>query len=245
MTLDGTRTFLIGQDRPVVIDPGPQDETHLKAVERALAGASPRAILLTHGHSDHAGAAAALAERTGGPIWMGRGSMRLPFPTERVDRWLEGGEELACDSGRLKVHATPGHTREHLAFQWETDQGEGILFAGDLFLGVGDTTLVSHPEGSVADYLRSLDMVAALKPALVYPAHGPVLRRPEAAIRRFREHRLRRIEEVRTEARRQPGATADEMVDRVYGAALDPRLRGAARGSIEAILEYLKKQPGD
>jgi glyoxylase-like metal-dependent hydrolase (beta-lactamase superfamily II) len=245
MTLDGTRTFLVGSDRPVVIDPGPGDETHLQAVARALAGAAPRVILLTHGHADHAGGAVALAERTGAPIWMGRGGTRLPFPAERVDRWLEGGEEVECDSGRLRVHATPGHTRDHLAFLWETGEGGGILFAGDLFLGAGDTTLVSHPEGSVADYLRSLESVAALKPVLVYPAHGPALRRPEAAIRRFREHRLRRIEEVRAAVRQRPGATADELLDRVYGAELDPRLRGAAKGSVEAILEYLKLRPGD
>lgn len=245
MTLDGTRTFLVGSDRPFVIDPGPEDETHLMAVERALAGAAPRAILLTHGHSDHAGAAPALAERTGAPIWMGRGGMRIPFPPERVDRWLEGGEELECDAGRLRVHATPGHTRDHLAFLWETGRGGGTLFAGDLFLGAGDTTLVSHPEGSVADYLRSLDAVAALRPALVHPAHGPALRRPEAAIRRFREHRMRRIEEVRVVAMKRPGATVDEMVEQVYGPELDPRLRGAARGSVEAILEYLKLRPGE
>jgi hydroxyacylglutathione hydrolase len=245
MTLDGTRTFLIGSDHPVVIDPGPEDETHLYAVERALAGATPRAIVLTHGHSDHAGGAVALAERTGAPIWMGRGGLRVPFPPERVDRWLAGGESVTCDAGRLRVHATPGHTRDHLAFQWETGRGGGILFAGDLFLGAGDTTLVSHPEGSVAEYLRSLEAVTVLKPELVYPAHGPALRRPEAAIRRFREHRLRRIEEVRAAARAHPGATPDEMVDRVYGVELDPRLRGAARGSIEAILEYLNDQPRD
>lgn len=244
MTLDGTRTFLVGTARPIVIDPGPDDETHLRAVERALDGAAPRLILVTHGHADHAGSAVALAERTGAPIWMGRGGMRATIPPERVGRWLEGGELLECDAGTVRVHATPGHTRDHLAFQWVGGEGGGSLFAGDLLLGAGDTTLVSHPEGDVAAYLHSLDRIAALGAGIVYPAHGPALRRPEAAIRRFREHRLRRIEEVRAEAARRPGATAEELVDPVYGAGLDPRLHGAARGSIEAILEYLELRPG-
>jgi glyoxylase-like metal-dependent hydrolase (beta-lactamase superfamily II) len=218
MTLDGTRTFLVGSRRPVVIDPGPEDEIHLEAVVRALDGAAPRAILLTHAHSDHAGNAVALAERTGAPIWMGEGAIRLPFATARVDRWLRDGDRVECDGEALRVLATPGHTPEHLAFHWGAGDRGGTLFAGDLFLGAGDTTLVSHPEGSVADYLRSLEVVAELSPALVYPAHGPSLRRPEAALRRFREHRLRRID----------------------GDRLDPRLRGGARGSVRAILEYLE-----
>ena len=61
MTLDGTRTFIVGRERPAVIDPGPDDPAHLRAILDALGGASPAAILLTHSHGDHVGDAKAIA----------------------------------------------------------------------------------------------------------------------------------------------------------------------------------------
>ena len=109
-------------------------------------------------------------------------------------------------------------------------------------LGVGDTTLVSHPHGSVADYLRSLEVVSGLRPTLIYPAHGPPLRRPERSISRYRAHRLERIEQVREALRNGAEAGEEELVARVYGPDLDPRLHRAALGSIRAILEFLKNE---
>jgi glyoxylase-like metal-dependent hydrolase (beta-lactamase superfamily II) len=240
MTLDGTRTFVVGSRRPVVIDPGPADEEHLRAVEKLLAGAVPTAILLTHAHADHSGNAEALAMLAGAPIGMGRGARRLPFPETSVGRWLADGDEVECDAGIIRVVKTPGHTPEHLAFYWETGEGAGTLFAGDLFLGVGDTTLVSAPEGNLQDYLQSLEVISELDPTVIYPAHGPALRRPEAAVSRYVRHRLRRIEQVKEAQAINPGATAEELVEPVYGADLDPRLRSAALGSIAAVFEYLE-----
>ena len=126
MTLDGTRTFIVGRERPVVIDPGPDAPRHLDAIERALGGAVPVAILLTHAHGDHADAAAPLAARTGAPVWRG-----------------SDGDEVNTDAGPLRAIATPGHTPEHLAFLWDRQ-----LFAGDAFMGGSDTTLVAPPEGT-------------------------------------------------------------------------------------------------
>jgi glyoxylase-like metal-dependent hydrolase (beta-lactamase superfamily II) len=244
MTLDGTRTYLLGSLRPLVIDPGPADETHLEAVQRLLDGAAPVAIVLTHGHSDHSGNAAALAAATGAPLRMGRGAPKLPFSPERVDGWLGDGDALECDAGVIEVHATPGHTPEHLAFSCRLEDGGRALFAGDLFLGVGDTTLVSHPHGSVRDYLQSLDAVAELRPTVVYPAHGPALRRPERAIGRYRQHRLERIEQVRAALVARPEIDPEGLVGLVYGPDLDPRLRGGALGSVRAILAYLSGPGG-
>lgn len=245
MTLDGTRTFLIGTRRPLVIDPGPEDESHLEAVEQLLAGTKPAGILLTHAHSDHSGNALPLSERTGAPIMMGCGAPRLPFAKPRVARWLSDGDLVEYDSGALEVRATPGHAPEHLSFLYRDAGGRRALFAGDLFLGVGDTTLVSHPAGSVGAYLRSLEAVARLQPTVIYPAHGPPLRQPERAIERYRVHRLARIEEVRRARRRHPGAGAEVLVDLVYGPDLDPRLHKSAVGSIQAMLFYLTAEVED
>ncbi len=244
MTLDGTRTFILGVDRPLVIDPGPDEPGQLEAIERVLGGAAPAAILLTHGHADHSGNALPLSLRTGAPILMRRGAPRLPFPTERVSRWLDDAELLECEGGPLEVVATPGHAPEHVVFLHRHEQGVHALFAGDLFLGVGDTTLVSYPHGSVADYLRSLEVVSRLRASVVYPAHGPPLRRPERSIGRYRAHRIERIEQVRDALRVAPGADEEALVARVYGADLDPGLHRAALGSVRAILEYLRNEEG-
>lgn len=240
MTLDGTRTFLVGTDRPLVIDPGPADETHMEGVEAALEGRSPLAIVLTHAHADHSGLAPRLAERTGAPVWMGRGALREPLRDGNVGRWLGNGDPIETDAGPLTVVATPGHAPEHLALLWTPPDGPRTLFAGDLFLGQGDTTVVSHPEGSVRDYLRSLEVVEALGAELIYPAHGPESRDPEGMIRRYRRHRLQRVEEVRALLREHPGAPVEALVSRIYGAELDPTLLPAARGSVRAVMDYLE-----
>jgi hydroxyacylglutathione hydrolase len=234
MTLDGTRTFIVGRRRPVVIDPGPDDERHVRAIVDALGGASLLAILLTHTHLDHAGAAPMLAEATGALVHGARGSLNAlrNLPLEP----LAEGDEIETDAGIVRVIETPGHAPEHVAFHLPET---GELFVGDTFMGVGDTTLVSPPEGDLAAYLRTLDRVEALAPSILHPAHGPAIRDPAEAVARYRKHRVERIGQVVHALRRAGPSRADELVDAVYGPALDPRLRGAAEGSLGAILGYL------
>ena len=245
MTLDGTRTYLVGRDRPVVIDPGPPLESHLGAVLQILDGVSPLAILLTHAHPDHAGAAEALANSTGAPVWLG---MRAPAGTgrlPRVDRLASDGDRLETDAGVLRIVPTPGHSPEHVCVLWTVpgESGPGDLFAGDMFLGSGDTTLVAAPEGNLEDYLRSLDVVEELGPSVIYPAHGEPMADFRNVVGRYRRHRFERIEQVRMALEEDRTWEADALLERVYGRSLDPRLRAAARESIEAILEYLHLQP--
>ena len=232
MTLDGTRTFIVGQRRPVVIDPGPDDPAHLEAIERALGGVPPLAILLTPDHPDHAGGARALSARTGAPVRGGKGHP------------LEDGEEVACDGGAIRAIATPGHAPEHIAFSWTGGRapGGGALFVGDLLMGQGDTTLVAWPEGDLADYLASLERVRGLAPGILYPAHGPPLLDPAAAVGRYRAHRVARLQQVAEARRALPGASAEELVARVYGPGLHPSLRRAAEGSVRAMIEFLRSR---
>lgn len=232
MTLDGTRTFVVGR---VVIDPGPDDPAHLDAIVRALEGAPPAAILLTHAHSDHSAAAVPLARRTGAPVMMSRGGLHPPFDDAEVARWLADGDEVETDAGPLRAIATPGHAPEHLAFLWND-----TLFAGDAFMGGSDTTLVAPPEGDLAAYLRTLDRVAELAPAVILPAHGPPIEDAAAAVERYRAHRMQRIEQVVRALRAAGPARPAEILDAVYGAALHPGLRFAAEGSLHAILAYLR-----
>lgn len=242
MTLDGTRTYLVGRERPVVVDPGPALEPHLAAILEALGGVRPAAILLTHSHPDHAAAAPALAERTGAPVWMARGALRAVVPPAAVGRWIGEGDEVETDAGVLRAIATPGHSPEHLAFLLRQDgQGSGgALFVGDHLMGEGDTTLVAPPEGDLAAYLDSLERLRGVDAEVAYPAHGPPIRDPAAALERYAEHRRHRIRQVREALREGGPARPAELVRRVYGAELHPGLVAAAEGSVRAILGYLE-----
>jgi glyoxylase-like metal-dependent hydrolase (beta-lactamase superfamily II) len=237
MTGEGTRTFLIGERRPAVVDPGPDDPAHREAVLGALGGHTPVAILLTHAHPDHAEGARTLAERTGAPVRMLPGAL----VDLRVDDRLADGERIPTDAGELQVVATPGHAPEHACFLWTgaPEAHERACFVGDHFLGGADTTLVAPPEGNLTDYLASLDRLEVLAPSILYPAHGPPIGDAIAAIGRYRAHRADRISQV-VQALRQGPARPAELVRRVYGAALDPALAAAAEGSLHAILAHLR-----
>lgn len=242
MTLDGTRTYLVGAARPVVIDPGPAEPRHLDAIVAALGAVSPAAILLTHAHADHAAGAAPLAERTGAPVCMAPGALGAAVAPGWVSHWLAEGSRFETDAGVVDTVPTPGHAPEHLCFRYRPHppaSGPTALFAGDLLMGTGDTTLVAPPEGDLAAYLHSLHRVERLAPDILYPAHGPPITDVPEAIARYRAHRRERIEQVASALRETPDATAEELLDAVYGPALDPRLRVAAAGSLVAILAYL------
>jgi len=238
MTLDGTRTYVVGRERPAVVDPGPNDPAHLRAILAALDGAAPAAILLTHSHSDHAALAPALAAETGAPVMIARGS-HLDGSGDLVSRWLEEGDEIETDAGVLRVVRTPGHAPEHVAFHHPES---GALLVGDTFMGGLDTTLVSPPEGDLAAYLRSLDRIASLSPSVLHPAHGPDIADAAEAVARYRRHREERIAQVVRALRAAGPSRTGDLIGVVYGAELDPRLRAAAEGSLTAILGYLASE---
>lgn len=243
MTLDGTRSFVVGHRRAVVIDPGPATPAHLDALAAALHGAESVSVVLTHAHPDHAAAGEPLARRLGAALCMARGALAGAVPEHAIARWLEDGDALETDAGALRVVATPGHAPEHLALHWHDGAApaRGAVFVGDLMMGEGDTALVAHPEGDLAAYLRSLDRVAALGAAVFYPAHGPPIEAPAEALARYREHRHRRIEQA-IGALRIGAATPARLLDAVYGDTVPAALRPAALASLLAVLRYLERQ---
>ncbi|UJW85334.1 MBL fold metallo-hydrolase [Devosia sp. SL43] len=245
-TFTGTNSFLLGHERLVVVDPGPDDPAHLAALERAIAGRRVDAIILTHTHRDHSASAAQLARQLGAPLWFG-GPHRLSRPLRRFernpirsscdwdlvpDRTLVDGEIIEAGDVRLSVHATPGHCANHLAFGF----GD-ILFSGDHVMG-WNSTLIAVPDGSMADYFASLDKVIALPHASYVPAHGgPIADGPgyAAALRAHREMRNGQvIAAVQEGARNVP-----QIVDRIYPTQPLP-VRLAARMTIMAHVEYLE-----
>lgn len=226
-TLDGTRAFLVGRKSAVVIDPGPNEEEHVRALSCALADADDIRILVTHGHSDHSGGAEPLAELVAAPVFGPLSAGFLP---------LGDGDVIPTDEGELVALATPGHTRDHLAFFWLRAKA---LFVGDLILGRGATTWLGEYPGCVADYLASLDRVQELAPRTLYPAHGPPVRTPGKKLEVFRAHRMERLRQVAEIRKTTPDGSLDEMLLALYGRDLPPRLIKAARSSIEVMLHHL------
>lgn len=226
-TLDGTRTHIVGQEVAAVIDPGPDDADHLRALRAAVAGARRVVVLVTHDHADHSGCARALADALGAP---------LLGPCRDADGPLAEGDAVETDQGELVAVDTPGHCAEHLCFWWPRARA---LFAGDLMLGEGSTTWVGEYPGCVRDYLGSLDRIEALAPGVIYSAHGPPIDDVPGTLAAYREHRLARIEQAEQAQRDHPAATPAQLVTTIYGDDLPPGLRDAAESSIAAMLDYL------
>ena len=219
----------MGSSSIAIIDPGPDVDSHVRALASRASRAREVVILLTHGHADHAEAAPRLAEELSADV-LG------PEGVADVNRILRDGDEVETDAGTLVAVDTPGHTRHHLAFHWPR---RAAVFVGDLLLGRGDTTWVAEYPGCVADYLDSLEHLRGLAPDVLYPTHGPPLTDPMAAVDRFEAHRLERVEQVREARRRHPDADAETLVDVVYGDTVPTAMRGAARRSLEAVLHHL------
>lgn len=239
MTLDGTNTWVLrdhaGRDEAIVVDPGPADTTHLRAVAEA-AGRVVR-ILLTHGHLDHSAGARALHEMTGAPV-------QALDPRWRLGgEGLYGGDVVVAAGIEVAVWATPGHTADSLSFVLgAAGDPERAVLTGDTVLGRG-TTVIAEPDGDLADYLDSLDRLAELGPARVLPGHGPDLVDAGAAVRDYLRHRRERLGQVR-EALAALGldpepASARAVVERVY-ADVARELWPAAEQSVRAQLAYLR-----
>jgi hydroxyacylglutathione hydrolase len=235
LTLDGTRTYVVGAERVAVIDPGPARAAHLDAVVAAVAGRAVEAVLLTHAHPDHAAGAAAVAERLGAPVAASALALGRAGLEGRV---LHDGEEvrLAPGEGALVAVATPGHSRDHLAF-WK--RPERWLFTGDLVLGEGSSAVL-HPDGRVGEYLASLRRLEALRPSRLFPGHGPPVDAAEARLRAYREHRRERERQVEA-AIAAGAATPAEIREKVYG-SLPPGLARAAEASVSAHLYHLRSR---
>lgn len=233
-TLDGTRTYRVGHERAVLIDPGPDVEAHVRALVAWVADAAEVTVLLTHGHGDHAAAAPAVAAALGVEV-MG------PAGVSAVTSPLEDGDVVATDQGDLVAVSTPGHTAEHFCYHWPARRA---LFAGDLLLGRGETTWVAEYPGCVADYLASMDRVRSLAVATIYPAHGPPLENAAAAVNRFEAHRLARIRQVEQALAVRPDATARDLLGSIYGKSVLPGAEKAAVMSIEALLDHVRGRRG-
>jgi glyoxylase-like metal-dependent hydrolase (beta-lactamase superfamily II) len=235
MTLDGTNTWLIaepGSSAVVVVDPGPDDEGHLRRVLAAAVAGDRRVakIVLTHGHPDHSDGAARLAGLSGAPV-------QAADPAHRLGpEGLADGDVVTVAGCELRVVATPGHSADSVSLLLPAD---GALFTGDTVLGRG--TAVIAADGNLGDYLRTLgqlrDLAAACGVRALLPGHGPVLADPVGTLDYYISHRAERLDQVRS-ALAAGARTPAEIVAMVY-ADVDPAVRPAAEWSVRAQLDYL------
>ncbi|WP_424213019.1 MBL fold metallo-hydrolase [Streptomyces sp. BI20] len=237
MTLDGTNTWLLAEpdsELAVVVDPGPADEGHLRAVIAAAEAAGKRVglTLLTHGHWDHAEGAGRFAELTGTKV-------RALDPALRLgDEGLGAGDVIDLGGLELRVVPTPGHTSDSLSFHLPADRA---VLTGDTVLGRG-TTVVAHPDGRLGDYLDSLRRLRSLAVDdgvdVILPGHGPVLDDARGAVEYYLAHRAGRLAQVETAV--ENGFTTPEAVVAHVYADVDRSLWPAAEWSVRAQLEYLR-----
>jgi glyoxylase-like metal-dependent hydrolase (beta-lactamase superfamily II) len=237
MSLEGTNSYLLRRadgGTAVVVDPGPLDEDHLQA----LAGAGPvELILVTHRHGDHTAGSSRLHQLTGAPVRGGDpGHCHGGAP-------LQDGEAIRAAGLDIRVLATPGHTSDSVCFHLPDDGPQGAVLTGDTILGSG-TTMLDYPDGTLGDYLASLDRLEALGPATVLPAHGPVLPSLEVIARSYRSHRHERLDQIRAALDGLgPDATVGDVADAVYS-DVGPSVRRAAEMSVAAQLDYLRGEAG-
>ncbi len=238
-TYTGTGTFVVGHGTVAVIDPGPADFPHVKALIEGLAGETVSHILVTHTHMDHSPSAPALQAATGAPI-IGCAPLMLSDDGPRADagfdplyapdRVLADGEAVSGPGWTLTAVATPGHTSNHLCFAFAEEKA---LFTGDHVMG-WSTTVVAPPDGNMADYMASLRKLLDRDDAVYHPTHGEAITDPQRFVRGLITHRKQRENQILKHLAVGPHSIP-AMVAQMY-AGIDTRLHGAAGRSVLAHL---------
>lgn len=249
-TFHGTNSYIVGGSSVAVIDPGPENDAHLEALMTALAGRQVTHIFVSHTHRDHSPLANRLKERTGA-LTVGEGPHRpsRPLRDGEVNPFAESSdigfvpdiaigdrETISGDGWALTGVLTPGHTANHAAFALE---GSGILFSADHVMAWA-TTIVAPPDGSMADYMASLDKLMARDDNLFLPGHGGPVTSPAPFLRGLKTHRRLRERSI-IERIGKGDSTIPEMVKVIYRDT-DKQLHGAAALSVLAHIEDLMER---
>jgi hydroxyacylglutathione hydrolase len=247
LTGAGTNTYLLGATDIAVIDPGPDLDAHLTAILAAIGpGQRLSHIVVTHAHRDHSALAPRLAAVTGAPViaygtaLAGRSPQmtalapHLPMSGEGLDltftpdTLLAHGDRIPGPDWELVAHHTPGHLGGHLCLAL----GQ-TLFSGDHVMGWA-TSIVSPPDGDMADYMASLDRLQNQTWTRFLPGHGTAIQDPAARLAELVTHRLSREAAILTELAAGPDHIAP-LTRRIY-TNIPPALLPAAERNVLAHL---------
>ncbi|MGI3165710.1 MBL fold metallo-hydrolase [Pseudooceanicola sp. 200-1SW] len=251
----GTNTYLLGQGAEIaVIDPGPEDPAHLRAILAALApGQRVSHILVTHAHLDHSPLSRALAAETGapvlayGPALAGRSDVMTRLARagelgggEGTDHAFAPDQSLADEAWiqgpdwALQALWTPGHFGNHLCFAL----GD-VIFTGDLVMG-WSSSLVSPPDGDLTDFMASCRRLRARPARLFLPGHGAPVETPAARLDWLIGHREMREAQL-IQALAAGPASAPALAARVYTDIAPALLPAAARNVLAHLIDLMGK----
>src|SRR4030088_870884 len=201
-TFTGTVSYIVGRGKVAIIDPGPDDEAHAAALLDAVRGETVTHILVTHTHRDHPPNPARIKAATGAPVYA-EGPHRASRPRYESEKHnpesgadrdfvpdiaVRDGQTIEGADWALQAVATPGHTANHLAFAWPDRK---TLFVGDHVMG-WSTSIVAPPDGSMIDYMASLDRLTARAEDLYFSGHGPEIPDAPRYVRFLIRHRQAR-----------------------------------------------------
>ena len=246
-TFKGTISCIVGRGKVAIIDPGPLDQRHVDALLQAVRGETVTHIFVTHTHNDHSPAVRALKAATGATVYaegphrasrdLHDGDIVRPADRDfRPDIVVKDGDVVQGDGWSLQGVATPGHTANHMAFAL---RGTDILFSGDHVMG-WSSTIVAPPDGSMYDYITSLEKLMKRSETTYFPGHGPAIRdaaRFSALLLDHRKARERSIFAVLSK-----GASTVAGIAAESYRSLDERLIGAARMTVLAHLEDMVRR---
>lgn len=247
LTFKGTNTYLVGEGALAVIDPGPEDAAHRAAILAAAAGRPITHIISTHAHRDHVDGIAALKAATGALVCAYKRTRADVIPLERTpqgrefidfglepDIALHDGARITGEDWTLTAIHTPGHAPDHLCFAHEAT---GALFSGDHVMA-WNTTVVAPPEGSMADYITSLEKLLPREADRVYlPGHGGRIDEPRRTVKAYLVHRKVREQAILKAI--QDGARSIRSLIPVIYPDLAPKLSPAAQLTLMAHVELL------
>ncbi len=247
-TFHGTGTYIIGQGKVAVIDPGPDDPAHIQALLDSIKGETISHILITHTHRDHSPGAALLKKHTDAktygfgphPVSLGGGMVEEGGDHEySPDVILKDNDVIKGEGWTVTALHTPGHISNHLCFSLHE---EAALFSGDHVMG-WSTTVISPPDGNMTDYYASLRKLLPRSETVYYPTHGAPIGlattgiTPQAFVEGLIKHREAREAQIMACLGNGP-QTIPAMVERMY-ADVPKQLHGAAGRSVLAHLIHM------
>jgi len=238
-TFTGTGTYLIGTGKVAVIDPGPADQQHIDAILHTTAGETITDILVTHRHIDHSPGCELLQSQCGASTWAFKASVskdETGFGLDAdfiPDNTVADGDIITSDQWQFECLHTPGHSSDHLSFYLAA---ESALFCGDVVMG-WSTTIVSPPDGNMAEYMASLERLRTRNDSIYYPTHGAPIEDPREYVNALYRHRRERETQVFT-CIDNGATTLSAMVPVIYR-ELDSSMYDAAARSLLATIEYL------